>query len=285
MMGSYNKIDVRPVTGALGAEVLDVDLAEQLDNETSNDIYQALLDHLVLFFHDQHLTIEQHKAFARRFGPLHIHPFTVPMEGHPEVIEIIKEPNERRNFGDTWHTDLSVLEEPPLGSIIYAHEVPAYSGDTQWLNMYLAYETLSEGMKKLLDGLVCIHRIDTALYSAYAALDSMKAIDTEPMEAEHPLVRTHPETGRKLLYIHRGFVKGIKGLADKESAAIMNFLYDHAENPDFACRFHWRENDVAFWDNRCTHHRVSADYFYELRQFEPHRRRMHRVTVCGTRPV
>jgi len=282
MMGSYNKIDVRPVTGSLGAEVLEVDLSGQLDNETFNDIYQALHDHLVLFFHDQHLTPEQHKAFGRRFGPLHVHPFTVAMEGHSEIIEIIKEPNERHNWGDTWHTDLSLLEEPPLGSIIYAREVPPYSGDTQWSNMYLAYETLSERMKELIDGLVCIHRGDTQGYSNF---DSMKVIATKAGEAEHPLVRTHPETGRKSLYMHRGFVKGIKGMTDKESAAIMNFLYDHAENPDFACRFHWRENDVAFWDNRCTQHRVTADYFYDRRQFEPARRRMHRITVCGTRPV
>ena len=151
------QISVNPLSGALGAEIGGVDLSQPLDNKTFSDIYQAFLDHLVIFFRDQVITRDQQKAFSRRFGKLHIHPLTEGMEGHPEVIEIIKEPEERHNWGDRWHIDLTGLERPTLGSVLYAKEVPDYCGDTQWANMYLAYETLSDGMKKLIDGLVCVN--------------------------------------------------------------------------------------------------------------------------------
>ena len=278
----YNKIDVEPLSGALGAVLHGVDLSKLLDNETFSDIHQAFSDHLVIFFHDQHITIEQLKTFARRFGDLHVHPFTESIDGHPEVIEIVKEPEESHNWGDLWHTDLTVLEEPPLGSIIHAQEVPPFCGDTQWSNMYLAYETLSEGMKKLIDRLICIHDSN---HSGYGNFRSMRGIDAEPIVREHPLVCVHPETGKKSLLLHRRHIHQFKGMTREESAPILAFLFDHAENPDFACRFRWKPDAVAFWDNRCTQHRVQADYFNDVRGFAPVRRRMRRVTVKGRRPV
>lgn len=282
MATEFQKIEVRPMTGALGAEIAGVDLGAPLDNETFSEIYQAFLDHLVIFFRKQVITPEQHLAFARRFGPLHIHPFTVPMEGYPEIIEIIKEPDELHNWGDSWHTDLTFLEKPPLGSVLYAKEVPPFAGDTQWSNMYLAYQTLSDTMKSFIDGLACIHRGETG--DGYANFKSMKIMAPKAQESEHPLVRTHPETGRKCLMVHRKFIKRIKGMTEGESRAILDLLHTHAENPDYAVRFRWEEGSIAMWDNRCTQHRVTADYFYKERGFAAHRRRMHRVTVEGDRP-
>jgi taurine dioxygenase len=278
----YNTIQVEPVSGALGAEVRGVDLAKDLSAEVVADLNRALMDHLVIFFRDQVMTPEQQKAFARRFGELHIHPITEPMKGHPEIIEVIKEADELGNWGDEWHTDLTALREPPMGSILYAKEVPPFSGDTQFSNMYLAYETLSSDLRHFLDGRVCHHRQNLSGYSGYK---SMANKSSTPSDAEHPLVRTHPVTGKKALFLARPGAGLIKGLSPAESEAIFALLYRHAENPDFACRFRWKKNSVAFWDNRCTRHRVTADYFYAQRGFEPHRRHMHRVTVQGDRPA
>ena len=158
MRENYDRIEVHPVTGALGAEIAGIDLSETLDNETFSEIYDAFLDHLVLFFHNQELTPGQHKAFARRFGDMHVHPLTRSMPGHPEIVEVIKESEEHHNWGDGWHTDLPFLEEPPLGSVLYARDVPPFSGDTHFANMYLAYETLSDTMRGLLDGLKCVFK-------------------------------------------------------------------------------------------------------------------------------
>ncbi|MDX5365689.1 MAG: TauD/TfdA family dioxygenase, partial [Alphaproteobacteria bacterium] len=153
----YKTITVKPISGALGAEIEGVDLSKELSNETFDDIHQAFLDHVVIFFRDQHLTHDQHKAFGRRFGTLNIHPYVKGMDGHPEIMQIVKEPEDRINFGGGWHSDMSFLEEPALGSILYAKEIPPYGGDTLWANQYLAYETLSSGMKKMLDGLKAVH--------------------------------------------------------------------------------------------------------------------------------
>ena len=276
------QISINPVSGALGAEISGVDLSQPLDNKTFSDIYQAFLDHLVIFFRDQKLTPDQQKTFSQRFGKLHIHPLTAGMADHPEIIEIIKEPEERHNWGDRWHIDLTGLDRPTLGSVLYAKEVPPYCGDTQWANMYLAYETLSDGLKNLIDGLVCIH---TGSADGYKNFKGMQHIEAPPMRAEHPLVRTHPDTGKKSLFLSRKAIKNFKDMTPEESAPLLNYLYEHLINPDFTCRFHWRENSIAMWDNRCTQHRVQADYFYEQRGFEPVRRRMHRVSIEGDQPV
>ena len=282
MRENYDRIEVHPVTGALGAEIAGVDLSETLDNETFSEIYDAFLDHLVLFFHNQELTPGQHKAFARRFGDLHVHPLTRSMPGHPEIVEVIKESEEHHNWGDGWHTDLPFLEEPPLGSVLYARDVPQFSGDTHFANMYLAYETLSDTMRGLLDGLKCVFKGGVANYSRFQGMTAIE--DAGNFVAAHPVVRTHPVTGRKALYLHRKNCHSLEGMSPKESAAILDFLHGHAENPDFSCRFHWRVNSIAMWDNRCTLHRVSADYFYSERDFSPGRRHLQRVTLKGDRP-
>ena len=282
MREDYGRIDVQPVTGALGAEIFDVSLADELDNETFSEIYDAFLDHLVLFFRDQHLTPDRHKDFARRFGDLHVHPLTESMPGHPEIVEVVKEEDELHNWGDGWHTDLPFLEEPPMGSVLYAREVPPFSGDTHFANMYLAYETLSETTKDLLEGLRCVFKGGVANYSRFKGMTAIE--EAGDFVAAHPIVRTHPVTGKKALYLHRKNGKSIEGMSAKESAAILDFLYDHAQNPDFSCRFRWRTNSVAMWDNRCAQHRVSADYFNSERGFRPGRRHLHRVTMKGDRP-
>ena len=282
MRENYDRIEVHPVTGALGAEIAGVDLSETLDNETFSEIYDAFLDHLVLFFHNQELTPGQHKAFARRFGDLHVHPLTRSMPGHPEIVEVVKESEEHHNWGDGWHTDLPFLEEPPLGSVLYARDVPPFSGDTHFANMYLAYETLSDTMRGLLDGLKCVFKGGVANYSRFQGMTAIE--DAGDFVAAHPVVRTHPVTGRKALYLHRKNCHSLEGMSPKESAAILDFLHGHAENPDFSCRFHWRVNSIAMWDNRCTLHRVSADYFYSERNFSPGRRHLQRVTLKGDRP-
>ncbi len=251
----YDSIGVEPLTGAIGAEIEGVDLAKTLDERTYSEIHQALLDHLVVFFRDQSLTPEQQIAFARRFGELDIHQYTAPMEGYPELIEIIKEADATENWGDNWHTDLTGLPEPPLGSVLYAKEVPPFGGDTQFSNMYLAYETLSDGMRKLVDGLFACHAVDHTSFTKYG---SMPHLEGPAHRSEHPLVRTHPETGKKSLFLARKKMTNIHGLTPEESAPLLRELCDHAENPDFACRFRWRKGSVAFWDNRCTQHRVTA---------------------------
>ena len=261
---------------------LTSELADELDNETFSEIYDAFLDHLVLFFRDQDLSPDQHKDFARRFGDLHVHPLTEGMPGHPEIVEVIKEADEHHNWGDGWHTDLPFLEEPPLGSVLYAREVPPFSGDTHFANMYLAYETLSDTMKGLLEGLKCVFKGGVANYSRFKGMTAIE--EAGDFVAAHPIVRTHPVSGRKALYLHRKNGKSIEGMSAQESAAILDFLYDRAQNPDFSCRFRWRANSIAMWDNRCAQHRVSADYFCSERGIRPGRRHLHRVTMKGDRP-
>jgi len=236
----------------------------------------------VLFFYDQHLTPDRHKDFARRFGDLHVHPLTESMLGHPEIVEVVKEEDELHNWGDGWHTDLPFLDEPPMGSVLYAREVSPFSGNTHFANMYLAYETLSDTMKDLLEGLRCVFKGGVANYSRFKGMTAIE--EAGDFVAAHPIVRTHPVSSRKALYLHRKNGKSIEGMSAKESVAILDFLHAHTENPDFSCRFRWRTNSIAMWDNRCVQHRVSADYFNSERGFRPGRRHLHRVTMKGDRP-
>ena len=286
MATSYQEIDVRPLTTALGAEIAGVDLSQPLDNAVADEVHRAFLDHQVIFFRDQTLTPEQHKAFGRRFGSLNIHPFVGAMPDHPEIIEVLKDIGDTRNFGGLWHTDLTFLEAPPLGSILYALEVPEAGGDTLWANLYMAYDALSDGMKEMLDGMVAIHSA-ARVYGPpndsgnhRAGKSSMKMDQTEEATeaVEHPVIRTHPETGRKCLFVDRGYTRHFKDMTVEESAPLLEYLYDHATRPEFTCRWRWRENDVGFWDNRCTYH-------YALNDYPGQRRLMHRVTVNGDRPV
>ena len=281
---AYRRITVQPISGALGAEVSNVDLAE-LDAETFADIHRALLDHLVLFFRDQTLSVEAQKAFGRRFGPLYVHPYIKPMDAHPEVVEIVKEPDAQRNFGGNWHADLTYFEAPMFGAVLYALEVPPEGGDTLFANMYLAYESLSEGMRQSLDKLVAIHDDrGTSLYRP----DNIRAMGMrdvpvdaqgrpEGTRAEHPVVRTHPETGRRSLFVNSVNTIGLAGMHLEESQPLLDYLYRHSQRPEFTCRFRWSAGAVALWDNRCTQHRALNDY-------HGHRRHMRRVLIAGDKP-
>lgn len=285
-MGKFEKIAVKPIAGALGAEIEGVDLARPMDNSTAEEVHRAFLDHSVIFFRDQDLTPDQHKAFGRQFGELVAHPYLKALDGHPEIIEIVKEAEEvgKFNFGGVWHSDMTYVAEPPLGSVLYAKEVPPYGGDTLWTSMYLAYETLSDGMKALLEGLVAQHTGGTRYGAAghfakdgdYKSMQINNTSDADHL-VEHPLVRTHPETRRKALYVNPNFTVGIKGLTEAEAKPILQFLFDHSVRPEFTCRFRWTKNAIAFWDNRCTQH-------FALNDYDGFRRHMHRITVAGDRP-
>ena len=277
-------INVRPVAGALGAEVFGADLAENFTNEVYDTIHQAFLDYQVLFIRDQKLTPPQQAAFARRFGPLNDYPFVPGLEEAPEIIEIIKEPHETKNFGGVWHSDTTYLEEPPMGTSLYALEVPSTGGDTMFANMYQAYETLSDGLKKMIDPLTGVSSAALRRTGGRAAgmdyKSSMTATNLDKaneITAEHPVVRTHPETGRKALYVNSAHTVRFAGMTEEDSKALIDFLITHAVRPEFTCRFHWEAETLAMWDNRCVQHFAIYDYHGE-------RRRVHRATITGDRP-
>lgn len=282
---TYRTIQVHPVSGALGAEISGVDLSRDLDDGVIGEIRRALVENCVIFFRDQHLSPDQHLAFGRRFGELQIHDFVEGLADNEEILEVRKEEHETRNFGGGWHTDVSYLEKPALGSVLYAREVPAYGGDTMFANQYLAYETLSDGMKSMLGEMRAMHsaRKSYGLYSPRAVANvqsSMKIRATEEAhgEVDHPVVRTHVESGRKALYVHGIFTTRFQDMTEAESAPLLDYLYEHAVRPEFTCRFRWEKGSIAFWDNRCVQHRALWDYW-------PHTRSGYRVTVKGDRPV
>jgi taurine dioxygenase len=270
-----------PVTGVLGAQISGVDLAEVLSDDTIGAIRQALLDHHVLFFRDQHLTPEQQMTFGRRFGELDQHPFVDGQADHPEVLEIITQPDDSFNFGGGWHTDVTFLEEPDLGSILYAVEVPAAGGDTLFANQHAAYDALSDTMKELLSDLTALHS-PSAQYGADGVSTKSKAMETKNVAAaggivEHPVIRTHPESGKLGLYVNGAFVTKIKGMRRDESSSILDFLYRHAISEAFTCRFRWEPGSIAMWDNRSVMHYALHDYAGEYRH-------MRRITIKGDRP-
>ncbi len=271
----YETIRVDKLTPIIGAEIAGVDLARPT-NRQLDEIHRALAENLVVFFRDQDLTPEQHLAFGRHFGPLHIHPAAPHAAGHPELMIIHADKGSPRANGENWHSDVSCDELPPMGSILYIKTCPPRGGDTLFANMYAAYEALSERMKTYLQGLTALHDGESVYRGLYANF-GVKDKDAYP-HAEHPVVRTHPVTGRKALYVNRGFTRRILGLPRDESEGILNYLYQHMENPLFQCRFRWRANSVAFWDNRCTQHHALWDYW-------PATRSGFRVTVRGERPV
>jgi len=271
-------MEVRRISGALGAEILGVDLRKDLAEETVAAIRRAFLDHLVVFFHDQPLTPALFMAFARRMGKPIEYPLVKGIAGFPEVIEVKKLEHERQNFGGLWHSDTAYLEIPPMGSMLLAREVPPYGGDTEFANQYAAYEALSEGMRKLLDGLVAVNA-STKADATRTREDRMKeqGLETRQFLAEHPVVRTHPETGRKALYVNVGHTVRFKDMTEEESSPLLEFLYRHQARPELTCRFRWRVGSLAFWDNRCTQHNPLNDY-------HGHRRVMHRITLAGDKP-
>jgi len=274
---------VEPVSGALGAEVSGIDLAGALDDAQFAGIQEAFLAHQVLFFRDQKLTPDAYLAFARRFGALADYPFVKGMDSHPKITEIIKEPHQTSNFGGMWHTDTTYLAVPPKATLLYAVETPAIGGDTLFANLYTAFEALSGGMAEVLTGLSGVNTSalhSTGLRSAHLKSGSMQAKTStdDPLMAEHPAIRTHPDTGRKALYVNAAHTARFSSLTREESLPILTFLFDHAVQPEFTCRFRWQPGSLAIWDNRCTLHCAINDY-------DGHRRVMQRITIEGDRPV
>jgi len=271
-------LEIRRIAGALGAEISGVQLNHELGAKTVAEIRHAFLEHQVVFFRDQALEPAQFMAFARRMGRPIEYPFVKGIDGFPEVIEVKKLEHERHNFGGIWHSDTTYLEEPPMGSMLLARELPPYGGDTLFANQYLAYETLSEGMRKVLDGLTAVNSSANADVSRTRE-DRIKeqARTTEEFAAEHPVVCTHPETGRKALYVNVAHTARFKGMTEDESVPLLRFLFEHQVKPEFTCRFQWRVGSLAFWDNRCVQHNPVNDY-------HGYRRVMHRITLAGDRP-
>ena len=275
-----NSIEIRPLAGAIGAEIFGVDLSAPLDDATLAAIRRAWLDHLVIFFRDQDLPPAEFLAFARRFGQPVEYPFVRGIEGFPEITPVVKLEQERVNFGGLWHSDTTYLETPPMGTMLVAREVPPYGGDTLFANMYLAYESLSAGMQRLLDGLVAVNssaKADTTKTREDRMRDGANPAARKEYASEHPVVRTHPETGRKALYVNGGHTLRFKGMTEEESAPLLRFLFAHQTRPEFTCRSRWQVGSLAFWDNRCAQHNPINDY-------HGFRRVMHRVTLAGDRP-
>ena len=272
---AYESIEVKQLTPTLGAEIGGVDLSKPLSNRQSKEIHDALLDNQVIFFRDQDMTIDQHKDFGRLFGELHIHPSRKGPEGHPEILPIHADANSKQVAGHRWHSDVSCDPEPPMGSILYLNTVPPSGGDTLFASMYAAYDALSDRMKSYLEGLTAVHD-GGPNYRRRAAIEGRDDKREFP-RAEHPVIRTHPETGRKGIYVNPVFTVAIRGLPEDEGEAVLRFLYEHNNRPQFQCRFKWRENSVAFWDNRCVQHIAMWDYFPQVSSG-------NRVTVKGDRP-
>ncbi|MFA7584873.1 MAG: TauD/TfdA family dioxygenase [Novosphingobium sp.] len=275
------RLTIRPIAGALGAEIDGVDIAKGLDAQTVTRVRQALLDHLVVFLHDQDgMTMDAYLAFAQVFGTPAQYPMLPGIVGYPMITEIVKHEHERNNFGGIWHADTTYLECPPMGSMLYALEIPPFGGDTLFANQYVAYETLSAPLRAFLDGLTAIS--SSARADVSKTREDMirgagdKATITDHF-AEHPVVRTHPETGRKLLYVNVAHTSHFKGMTEAESRPILEFLFQHQVKPEFTCRFRWRKGSVAFWDNRAAQHNPVNDY-------HGYRRVMRRITLAGEKP-
>jgi taurine dioxygenase len=274
-----SKIEVRPIAGAIGAEIHNVDVSQDLDDRTIGDIRKALLDHCVIFFRNQRLDAERHKTFTRRFGSIFIHPNYVGMQDDPEIVVITREPGDKRIVGEEWHADTTMVAQPPMGAILYAMEVPPYGGDTLFANQYLAYETLSDGMKKMLSALNAIHS-DRKVAGPQANKNAQRSTKVREDAAwretvsAHPVVVTHPETQRKLLYVNASYTQSFEGMTEEESRPLLEYLLEQGHRPEFTCRFRWETGSIAFWDNRCCKHLAIHDA-------GPFRRVMRRTQICG----
>jgi taurine dioxygenase len=277
-----SRVEVQPVAGAVGAEIAGVDLARDHDETSIAAIRAALNAHGVVFFHDQELDVGQHKALARRFGEIFVHPNFRGSGTDPEVVVIRREPGDSSVVGEEWHADTTMCEAPPMGAILYGIEVPEWGGDTLFASQGAAYEALSEGMKRMLHGLRAVHT-DRRVAGPAAGMNARRATkvreDTEWRETVslHPVVRTHPETGRKMLFVNHSYTVGFEGMTEAESRPLLHFLLEHGHRPEFTCRFRWKRGSVAFWDNRAVKH-------IALNDTGPQRRVMRRVQIAGDRP-
>lgn len=275
---------ITPLSGIIGAEIEGINLAEPLASVTVKRIRKAFLDNQVLVFPNQELTPKQHLAFARKFGKADIYPFLKSIEGVPQVIEILKAEKDTSNFGKHWHSDTTYMPKPNMGTMLYALEVPSTGGDTMFADMYRAYDTLSNGMKKVLKGVTGLY--SSAQNNIGGRAEKMKELagmktafvgEADPIEAVHPVIRTHPETGKKALYVNFSHTVHFSGMTREETLPILEYLTRHAVKPEFTCRVRWRKGDLVFWDNRCVQHKAINDY-------DGQRRRMHRVTLKGDKP-
>lgn len=280
-MPARDGLKIERSAGALGAEIHGVDLRRPLDEDTVAAIRRAFLDFGVIFFRGQNLAPAEFLAFARHFGEPVEYPFVRGLEDFPLITPVVKLEHERVNFGGIWHSDTAYLERPPFGTMLLAREVPSVGGDTLFANMHLAYETLSDGMKRLLDGLVAVNssaRADVTRTREDRVRASPTANSEKVFTAEHPVVRTHPETGRKALYVNVAHTARFKDMTEEESAALLGYLCRHQVRPEFTCRFGWEAGSIAFWDNRATQHNPINDY-HGLRRV------MHRITLAGDKPA
>ena len=281
-MTRSNVLEIEPLSPAIGAVLRGVNLAEPASDDLIGDVRAALLKHQVIFFEGQDFTPTQQRDFAARFGDLHVHPLYDRDEGHPEIMVIdnhVDNPTDN-NF---WHTDVTFIDTPPMGSILAARQLPPVGGDTMWASMTAAYNALSKPMQKFLQGLEAVHDFSYAftaegLAGSQAGREKYeKAVAANP-PVTHPVIRSHPETGEPGIFVNSVFTRRIKGLRREESKALMAFLGQHIQQPEFVVRWRWRPGDVAFWDNRNTQHRAVDDFL-------PHRRIMTRATVLGDKPV
>jgi taurine dioxygenase len=278
-MRSYRHIEVLPIAGALGAEIHGIDASRPLAAEVIAEIRHAWLEHLVIFLRDQQLTPQGLVEFASRFGEPMEYPQLKGLAECPFVTPVIKLEHERVNFGGIWHSDTTYLEKPPMASMLYAVETPPYGGDTLFANQYLAYETLSAGLKQTLATLIGVSTSTKAEVSKTREDRLRDAGATlKALAGEHPVVRTHPETGRKALYVNVAHTSHFKGWTAAESAPLLEYLHAHQVRPELTCRFQWRPGSLAFWDNRCTQHNPVNDY-------HGFKRVMHRVTLAGDKPA
>lgn len=268
-----SSITVSPLTPAIGAEIGNIDL-RQVSSDEIADIRATLLEYKVVFFRDQTLTQAEHISFAREFGDLEIHPATPKSQSNPEVLHIAHGP-ESKGKENFWHSDVTWREKPSLGSILKAVEVPAVGGDTLFANMVMAYKLLPDDIKEAITGQVAVH--DIARVFAGRLNKSAEELRERYPPMEHPIVRTHPETGESVLYVNTAFTSHIKDMEEGDSARLLRKLYRTAANPEIQCRFRWQPGSLAFWDNRASQHFASSDYF-------PQVRKMERVTIAGDRP-
>jgi taurine dioxygenase len=272
-------IDVRPIAGALGAELSGISIGDELDDATIAEIRQALNHYCVIFFRDQQLDAARHKAFARRFGDIFIHPNYQGVGDDDEIVMVRREPGDQHIVGEEWHADTTMVRAPPMGAILHAIEVPPHGGDTCFANQYLAYDTLSDGMKRMLAGLRAVHS-DRKVAGPQAGRNAHRSTEVREDDAwretvnTHPVVRTHPETGKRLLFVNHSYTVGFEGMTEAESRPLLDYLLDHGHRAEFTCRFRWETGSVAFWDNRSVKHLAIHDA-------GPHRRLMRRVQIAG----
>ncbi len=269
-------MEVKPLTGGLGAEIVGADIRRE---DQFDAIKSAFAEYSVIALRGQSVSPQEHLTFARRFGPINVNRFFKPVDGHPEIATVLKEKDQKEAVGEGWHTDHSYDQEPAMGSILHALEVPPHGGDTLFVSMAAAYEALSPTMRGFLDGLWAVHSSRHVFGASIVDTEAAKSgrlgnSDAATQDALHPVVITHPLSGRRGLFVNPVFTTEIKGLSADESAAVLGMIYDHCKQPEFQCRLRWQEGDIAIWDNRATWHKAINDY-------HGFRRLMHRVTVEG----